>query len=53
MKQFEDWAQAVERTAAIIKRKFNNLTVEETLRLSHEIVAAVLAPTPKVGVQDE
>lgn len=32
----------MEDVAAIIKRKFNNLSVEETLKLAHEIVGAVL-----------
>lgn len=36
------WAAAVEATAAILKRKFTNLTVEETIKLSNEIVVAVL-----------
>lgn len=40
--KMQQWAAAIESTAAILKRKFTNLTVEETIKLSNEIVVAVL-----------
>ena len=35
------WLRCVEEIAGVIKLRFPNLTVEETLKLSHDIITAV------------
>lgn len=42
MSSFDQWAASQEAVVAILKKRFPNLTVEEVLKISSEIVKAVL-----------
>jgi hypothetical protein len=42
MSDFNQWSTAVKNVATILKRRFPNLTVEETIDLAGEVVKAVL-----------
>jgi hypothetical protein len=43
MSDFDQWMASVERVVTVLKQRFPNLTVEETLKLAGECVRAVLA----------
>lgn len=43
MSSFDQWAVALEGVVAVLKRRFPNLTTEETLKIANECVKAVLA----------
>ena len=42
------WTTAIEKIVAILKRRFPNLTTEETLKLAHELGRAAF-----VAMQEE
>lgn len=43
MSSFDQWSAAVLAVTAVLKRRFNNLTTEETLALATELVKVMLA----------
>lgn len=43
MSSFDQWAAAVEAVTTILKRRFPNLTTEETVKLATEVVKATVA----------
>lgn len=42
MNNMDKWAKSVELTVSILKKRFPNLTVEEVLKIAHEIARGIV-----------